>query len=70
MEAQDPKKCERLDDDILRDVNGGDIDFVSHYYCPKLGKQLSSYNPYFAKECSTCGYRKQIRYGVTAECRY
>ena len=49
MENEDSLKIERLEDDGLQDVSGGAGDYVSHYQCPKTGKQLSSYDPYFAR---------------------
>ena len=50
MENEDSLKIERLEDDGLQDVSGGAGDYVSHYQCPKTGKQLSSYDPYFARD--------------------
>ena len=44
MENEDSLKIERLEDDGLQDVSGGAGDYVSHYQCPKTGKQLSSYD--------------------------
>ena len=49
---------------------GGAGDYVSHYQCPKTGKQLSSYDPYFARDCTMCQYWKQVIPGIRAECRY
>ena len=70
MENEDSLKIERLEDDGLQDVSGGAGDYVSHYQCPKTGKQLSSYDPYFARDCTMCQYWKQVIPGIRAECRY
>ena len=70
MENEDSLKIERLEDDGLQDVSGGAGDYVSHYQCPKTGKQLSSYDPYFARDCTMCQYWKQVITGIRAECRY
>ena len=70
MENEDSLKIERLEDEGLQDVSGGAGDYVSHYQCPKTGKQLSSYDPYFARDCTMCQYWKQVIPGIRAECRY
>ena len=70
MENQDSKKIEQLEEDRLQDVSGGEVDYVSHYPCPKTGKQLSSYDKYFSADCSHCEYRKVIYAGIKAECHY